>query len=91
MQHGKNKNVHILGIYWGQECSNLPKGVSCAVAFTSCPDTGLSFESALPQIFPGNPVVGLQVVVEDVGADDQVAGVERVDLVPALQDQKIRR
>ena len=61
------------------------------MTFASCTNTGLSFESAVPQIFPGNPVVGLQVVVEDVGADDQVAGVERVDLVPALQDQKIRR
>ena len=38
----------------------------------------------VPQVLPGDPVVGLQVVVEDVHADDQVSRVERVRLVPAL-------
>ena len=40
----------------------------------------------VPQIFPRNPVVGLQVVVEDVHADHQVAGVERVRFVPTLNE-----
>ena len=39
----------------------------------------------VPQILPGNPVVGLQIVEEDVGADDEVARVERVRLVPPLR------
>ena len=42
------------------------------------------FSKEVPEIFPRDPVVGLQVVEEDVGADDQVARVERVDLVPTL-------
>ena len=41
----------------------------------------------VPQILPGDPVVGLQVVEEDVGADDEVARVERVRLVPPLRSE----
>ena len=36
------------------------------------------------QILPWNPVVRLQVVVEDIARDDQVPCVERIRLVPAL-------
>ena len=43
----------------------------------------------VPQILPGDPVVGLQVVEEDVGADDEVACVERVRLVPPLMKVKL--
>ena len=39
----------------------------------------------ISQIFPGNPVVGLQVVEQHVGADDQVTSVEGVDLIPTLK------
>jgi hypothetical protein len=42
------------------------------------------FSKKISEILPRDPVVGFQVVEEDVGADDQVARVERVDLVPAL-------
>ena len=38
----------------------------------------------VPEVLPGDPVVGLQVVEEHVGADHQVPRVERVRLVPAL-------
>ncbi len=38
----------------------------------------------ISQIFPGYPVVGFQVVEQHVGADDQVASVEGIDLVPTL-------
>jgi hypothetical protein len=43
------------------------------------------FSEEISQIFPRDPVVGLQVVEEDIGADDQVASVEWVDLVPTLK------
>ena len=38
----------------------------------------------VPQIFPWNPVVRLQIVEEDVRADDQVTRIEWVRLVPPL-------
>ena len=39
----------------------------------------------VPEVLPRHPVVGLQVVVEHVAGDDQVARVERVGLVPPLR------
>ncbi len=42
----------------------------------------------ITEVFPRDPVVGLQVVVEDVHADDQVTGVERIRFVPALLKNK---
>ena len=36
------------------------------------------------QVFPWNPVIGLQVVVKDIAGDDKVSCVVRVSLVPAL-------
>ena len=36
------------------------------------------------QVFPWNPVIGLQVVVKDIARDDKVSCVVRVGLVPAL-------
>ncbi len=43
------------------------------------------FSKEISEIFPRNSIVGFQVVVEDVHADDQVTGVERVGLVPTLE------
>jgi hypothetical protein len=42
-----------------------------------------------PEVLPRNSVVGFQIVVQHVGADDQVTRVERVDLVPALVVNKL--
>lgn len=41
----------------------------------------------VPQVLPRHLRVRLEVVVEDVDADRQVAGVERVDAVPALRTE----
>ncbi len=46
------------------------------------------FTEKVSEIFPRNSVVGLQVVEQHVRADDQVAGVERVNLVPALKTKQ---
>ena len=43
------------------------------------------FPEPVPEVLPRHPVVGLQVVVQHVAGDDQVARVERVGLVPPLR------
>ena len=40
------------------------------------------FSEKVSEILPWDPVVSLQVVVQNIHADDQVASVERVRFVP---------
>ena len=45
------------------------------------------FAKEISEILPGDPVVGFQVVEEDVHADHQVARVEGVRFIPALKKE----
>ena len=42
----------------------------------------------ISQIFPGDTIISLQIIVKDIHTDNKISSIERVDLIPSLDLEK---
>ena len=41
------------------------------------------------QIFPGDTIISLQIIVEDIHTDNKISSIEWIDLIPSLNLEKM--
>ena len=44
----------------------------------------LKLTKKVSQIFPGDTIISLQIIVEDIHTDNKISSIEWVDLIPSL-------
>ena len=49
----------------------------------------LKLTKKVSQIFPGDTIISLQIIVEDIHTDNKISSIEWVDLIPSLDLEKM--
>ena len=49
----------------------------------------LKLTKKVSQIFPGDTIISLQIIVEDIHTNNKISSIKRVDLIPSLDLEKI--
>ena len=49
----------------------------------------LKLTKKVSQIFPGDTIISLQIIVEDIHTDNKISSIKRVDLIPSLDLEKM--
>ena len=49
----------------------------------------LKLTKKVSQIFPGDTIISLQIIVEDIHTDNKISSIEWIDLIPSLNLEKM--